>query len=242
MTEPTVLPTAAVLAAYRQGWFPMAPGHGDRRVYWINPEVRGILPLSRFRVPRRLARTLRRRPFRLTVDQDFPAVIGACGRCDPARGRAETWINPAIRTVFLQLYREGYAHSVECWRDGKLAGGLYGLAINGAFFGESMFSAMRDASKVALVHLVDRLRAGGFTLLDAQFENDHLDQFGQERLARPVFRRRLDAALERDADFFRIGDAGGLPDDRYPDGVRPSPADDGPGRSAWDRAAPAPSP
>lgn len=220
MTEAAVLPVAGVLEAYRQGWFPMAQSRGDQKVYWINPDVRGVLPLARFHVPRRLARTLRQRPFGLTVDQAFPAVIGACGRCDPDGDRSETWINPAIRTVFLQLYEDGHAHSVECWRDGELVGGLYGLAVNGAFFGESMFSVVRDASKVALVHLVDRLRAGGFVLLDAQFENDHLDQFGQERLSRAAFRRHLEVAVTHDADFFRVGGAGQVPDHLYPDSVR----------------------
>ena len=211
MTAAAILPVAGVLEAYRQGWFPMAQSRGDQKVYWINPDVRGVLPLARFHVPRRLARTLRQRPFGLTVDQAFPAVIGACGRCDPDGDRSETWINPAIRAVFLQLYEEGHAHSVECWRDGELVGGLYG---------ESMFSAVRDASKVALVHLVDRLRAGGFVLLDAQFENDHLDQFGQERLSRAAFRRHLEVAVARDADFFRIGGAGQVPDNLYPDSDR----------------------
>lgn len=220
MTTTAVLPVAGVLEAYRRGWFPMAQSRGDRNVYWINPDVRGVLPLPRFHVPRRLARTLRQRPFGITVDQAFPEVISACGRCDPVRDRTETWINPAIRAVFLQLFVEGHAHSVECWRDGELVGGLYGLALNGAFFGESMFSAERDASKIALVHLVDRLRVGGFTLLDAQFENDHLDQFGQERLSRAAFRRHLDAALARDADFFRIGRAGQVADGVYPDAER----------------------
>ncbi len=228
MTESAVLPVAGVLKAYRQGWFPMAQSRGDHKVYWINPDVRGVLPLARFHVPRRLARTLRQRPFRLTVDQAFPAVISACGRCDPGGDRSETWINPAIRTLFLQLHEEGHAHSVECWRDAELVGGLYGLAVNGAFFGESMFSAIRDASKVALVHLVDRLRAGGFVLLDAQFENDHLDQFGQERLSRAAFRRHLEVAVARDADFFRIGGAGQLPDSLYPDAARLPMASGGP--------------
>ncbi len=227
MTPPLAPLTTAVLSAYRLGWFPMAQSRRDQGVYWVNPEVRGILPLSRFHVPRRLMRTLRRRPYRLTVDQAFPAVIAGCARSDPVRGRFDTWINPAIRAVFLELHQEGHAHSVECWRDGELAGGLYGIAINGAFFGESMFSLLRDASKVALVHLVDRLRAGGFTLLDAQFVNDHLDQFGQERLARPVFRRLLEAALDREADFFRIASAGALPCDRYPDAIRRPPPDFG---------------
>ena len=216
MTTYARLPPAAVLEAYRQGWFPMAQSRVDRKVYWINPDVRGVLPLTQFHVPRRLARTLRKRPFELTVNLAFGAVISACARCDAGRDREETWINSAIRSVFLDFHENGHAHSVECWRDGCLAGGLYGLAINGAFFGESMFSAVRDASKVALVHLVDRLRTGGFTLLDAQFENDHLDQFGQERMPRGRFRAHLRTALLQDADFFRIGPPGVIAEAIYP--------------------------
>ena len=223
MTTDAGLPPAAVLKAYRQGWFPMAQSRGGRKVYWINPDVRGVLPLTRFHVPRRLARTLRKRPFRVTVDRAFEATISACARCDPGRNRDETWINPAIRSVFLDLHEHGHAHSVECWRDGRLAGGLYGLAINGAFFGESMFSAVRDASKVALVHLVDRLCTGGFTLLDAQFENDHLDQFGQERMPRARFRAHLATALLQDADFFRIGPPGLVAEAIYPGMIREIP-------------------
>ncbi len=216
MSAPAALAAADVLEAYRQGWFPMAQSRGDSRVYWISPDVRGVLPLPTFHIPRRLARTCRQKRFQLSVDTAFPAVIDACGRSDPSRDRTETWINPSIRAVFLDLHRAGHAHSVECWRDGVLAGGLYGLAVNGAFFGESMFSTARDASKVALVHLVHRLRAGGFTLLDAQFENDHLDQFGQERVLRAAFRMRLAAALMQAADFYRLGPPGPVSGDQDP--------------------------
>ena len=186
-----------VLRAYRQGLFPMAETRRSDRLYWLDPERRGVLPLDRFHLPRRLRRTVLSDAFAVTVDQDFSATIGCCAA--PAPGRHETWINPEILHLFTELHRMGHAHSVECRRDGSLVGGLYGVAIGGVFFGESMFSLCRDASKVALVHLVARLRLGGFRLLDTQFLTGHLAQFGAEEVSRDEYRQALVLALDAPA-------------------------------------------
>ena len=182
-----------VVQAYRQGLFPMAETRLGDRIYWLDPEQRGILPLDGFHLSRRLRRTVNSARFEVAVDRDFPATIAGCAA--PDHGRPDTWINPDIRQLFTELHRMGYAHSVECWQDGALVGGLYGVAIGGAFFGESMFSRARDASKVALVPLVARLRQGGYRLLDTQFLTPHLASLGAVEISRGEYRRRLSAAL-----------------------------------------------
>jgi leucyl/phenylalanyl-tRNA--protein transferase len=188
-----------LLNAYAVGIFPMAETRDDPELYWIDPERRGILPLERFHVPRSLRRTLRRDPFEIRADTAFRDVVAGCA--EPSAERPESWINDDIRTVYGALFDAGYAHSVECWDGGRLVGGLYGVAIGGAFFGESMFSRVRDASKVALVHLVARLEAGGFRLLDTQFVTAHLARFGAVEIARDEYRRRLRSALKTRATF-----------------------------------------
>jgi leucyl/phenylalanyl-tRNA--protein transferase len=182
-----------LLDCYRQGVFPMADARHDRRMFLVDPVRRGILPLDGLRVSRRLARTVRSGRFEARIDSAFAEVIAACAASRP--GRLETWINGSIETLCLRLFERGFAHSVEAWRDGRLVGGLYGIAIGGAFFGESMFSVERDASKVALVHLVERLNAGGFALLDTQFITDHLASLGAIEIARTDYRARLKRAL-----------------------------------------------
>lgn len=182
-----------LLRAYACGLFPMARTRDDPQLHWIDPDQRGILPLETFHVPRSLQKTLRRGEFTITVDQAFPAVMEGCAA--PAPGRDETWINPQITALFTALHRSGHAHSVEAWRDGQLVGGLYGLALGGAFFGESMFSRCTDASKVALCALVERLRDGGFVLLDTQFITAHLARFGAVEIPRAQYHARLRAAL-----------------------------------------------
>jgi len=190
-----------VLRAYRAGLFPMAESRRGDRLYWLDPEQRGVLPLDRFHLPRRLARTVLAGAFAVTSNLDFAGVIAGCAA--PAEGREDTWINPEIERLFLSLHRMGHAHSVEVWEGepggSPLAGGLYGVALGGAFFGESMFSRVRDASKVALVHLVARLRLCDFTLLDAQFQTAHLAQFGCHEVARPLYKRLLSEAVEQSA-------------------------------------------
>jgi leucyl/phenylalanyl-tRNA--protein transferase len=190
-----------MLRAYRAGLFPMAETRRGDRLYWLDPELRGVLPLDRFHLPRRLRRTVLSGDFTVTTNHDFPGVIAACAA--PAEGREDTWINPEIERLFGALHRMGHAHSVEVWLPAAggpaLVGGLYGVALGGAFFGESMFSRSRDASKVALVHLVARLRLFGFTLLDAQFQTTHLAQFGCHEVPRQAYKRLLSEAVEEQA-------------------------------------------
>ena len=189
-----------LLRAYANGLFPMAEARDDPALYLFDPEVRGIIPLDGFHVPRRLARRVRSGLFDVRIDSAFAAVIEACA--EPRPGRRETWINQPIRELYGALHARGAAHSVESWRDGKLVGGLYGVVLGGAFFGESMFSLETDASKVALVHLVEHLRARGFSLLDTQFLTPHLGSFGAIEIPRDEYRWRLARALEQDASFY----------------------------------------
>ncbi len=191
---PEITP-ALLLRAYASGVFPMADAADADEIYWIDPQRRGVLPLDGLAVPRRLARGFLNADVEIAVDRDFAGVLAGCA------DRPETWINGDIRRLYLDLHRGGYAHSVEIWRDGALAGGLYGVALGGAFFGESMFSRARDASKFALIALVARLRAGGFTLLDTQFVTDHLARLGAVEITRAEYHRRLEAALARPARF-----------------------------------------
>src|SRR5215470_7424172 len=191
-----------LLKAYACGIFPMAESADDPALYWIEPPQRGILPLEGVHVPRRLAKTVRQRVFEVRIDTDFDGVIGGCAASRP--GRRTTWINPKIRALYRELFEMGRCHTVEAWAGGRLVGGLYGVALHGAFFGESMFSFERDASKVALIYLCARLVRGGFTLLDTQFVTDHLKQFGAIEVERPQFHLRLERALAHSADFFAM--------------------------------------
>jgi leucyl/phenylalanyl-tRNA---protein transferase len=197
-----------MLRAYRIGLFPMAESREARTLYWLDPEQRGVIPLEGFHLPRRLARRLRQAPYRITANQAFPEVITECAA--PRPSSAESWINGEIRALFLALHRQGHAHSIEAWEGEQLVGGLYGVSLGGAFFGESMFSRADDASKIALVHLVARLRLGGFTLLDAQFQTAHLAQFGTEEVPRAIYKQRLAAAVEVEAQFPAEPDAAAL--------------------------------
>ena len=189
----------ALLKAYACGIFPMAESAESPELHWIDPEFRGALPLDGVRVPRRLARTIRQGRFDVRVDQDFEAVIDECAA--PRAGRTSTWINDRIRTLYGELFEAGFCHTVEVYRDQRLVGGLYGVGLKGAFFGESMFSTETDASKVALLYLCARLIHGGFQLLDTQFLTGHLAQFGAEEISRADFHERLTHALEQHADF-----------------------------------------
>lgn len=183
-----------VLRAYAAGVFPMAESRGSDRMYWLDPALRGVLPLDAgFHLPRRLRRTVLSGRFTVTADRDFAGVIRGCA--EPAPGRTDTWINDEIEALFIALHRRGFAHSVETWADGRLVGGLYGVALGGAFFGESMFSRATDASKVALVHLVARLRLCGFVLCDTQFLTAHLARFGTVEIPKADYKARLAAAL-----------------------------------------------
>ncbi len=188
-----------LLKAYAAGIFPMAESADDPSLYWIDPDQRGVIPLDKFHVPKRLKRTILAKPFEVTADTAFAETIAACAEERP--DRQTTWINARIRALYSQLFRMGFCHSVECWRDGVLVGGLYGVSIGGAFFGESMFSRERDASKVALVYLVARLNAGGYKLLDTQFVTDHLSTFGAHEVDREVYHQLLEGALGVEGEF-----------------------------------------
>lgn len=194
-----------LLQAYAAGVFPMADGRHDSDLFWVDPEERGILPLDSFHLPKSLAKQVRRDDFNVTADRAFRDVVAACAR--PARGRDTTWISERIEDLYADLHDRGFAHSVECWREGRLVGGLYGVSLGGAFFGESMFHSETGASKVALTHLVARLKAGRFILLDTQFVTDHLKQFGAQEISREGYHERLKLALAiHSANFHELGD------------------------------------
>jgi len=197
--RPFLLTPDLLLRAYRLGLFPMAEARESRTLHWLDPEARGVLPLHGFHIPRSLMKTLRAGRFTVTADADFPAAIAACAAI--RENRPETWINEEIERLFTELFALGFAHSVETWENGRLVGGLYGVALGGAFFGESMFSTATDASKVALVHLVARLRLGGYTLLDTQFITTHLARFGAAEIPRDDYHRLLADAVEIQARF-----------------------------------------
>ncbi|MGB7102870.1 MAG: leucyl/phenylalanyl-tRNA--protein transferase [Xanthobacteraceae bacterium] len=188
-----------LLKAYACGIFPMAESAEDPALYWIEPERRGILPLDRFHVPSRLARTVRSSRFSVVVDRDFDGVLDGCS--EPMPGRTRTWINTRIRSLYRKLYERGDCHTVEVYEGDELVGGLYGVSLGRAFFGESMFHRARDASKVALVHLVARLKAGRYRLLDTQFVTEHLRTFGAVEVSRPAYHKLLDAALVGEGNF-----------------------------------------
>jgi leucyl/phenylalanyl-tRNA---protein transferase len=190
-----------LLQAYRIGVFPMGERRDDPKLYWLDPRLRAVLPLDGFHLPHRLARTVRADRFAVTADTAFSETVRACA--EPRPGHPESWINEPIVELYTQLHQRGYAHSVECRVDGELVGGLYGVSVGAAFFGESMFSRQRDASKVALVHLVARLISGGFRLLDCQFMTEHLRSFGAIEIPRDEFKVRLAEAIDRTATFQR---------------------------------------
>jgi len=207
MRTPFRLTPEILIKAYCSGIFPMAESADDPELFWVDPEHRGILPLDRFHVPRRLARVVRQDRFEIRIDSNFAGTLTACA--EATEKRPNTWINSEIVRLYTSLHEFGAVHSVECWQDGALVGGLYGMSIGGAFFGESMFSRAADASKVALVHLVALLRIGGFRLLDLQFVTSHLAQFGAVEVPRLQYQRLLAEALRYRCVFPR-GLGGGV--------------------------------
>ncbi len=193
------IPTDLLLKAYASGVFPMAENESDPEVFWVRPEIRGIIPLDAFHTPKSLAKTLRHNPFEIRFDTDFEGVIDACA--EKRDERPSTWINGPIREAYIQLHYMGHCHSVEAWREGRLAGGLYGVSLGRVFFGESMFSRETDASKVCLVALVERLRKQGYKLLDTQFTTEHLKRFGAIDVPRAEYEQMLAEALVGTAIF-----------------------------------------
>lgn len=196
--DPLQITPTLLLRAYAAGVFPMAESAEAETLFWVDPKRRGVLPLDALHVSASLRRRIRRGGFRVRVNGDFAAALDGCA------DRSETWINAEIRDLFITLNRMGYAHSIEVWDEAGLAGGLYGVSLGGAFFGESMFSYRPDASKLALVWLVARLRAGGFTLLDTQFVTDHLARMGAVEISRDAYHAELDRALEAPAQFWAL--------------------------------------
>lgn len=192
-----------LLTSYQHGIFPMAQGE---EIYWYDPDPRAIIPLDQFHVPRSLAQTIRQGKFQIRLDSDFRAVMTACAQ--PMPGRETTWINPKLIDLYDGLFKMGNAHTVEVWQADQLVGGLYGVAVNGLFAGESMFSRVRDGSKIALVHLVERLKAGGYVLLDTQFVTPHLQRFGAIEIPRTEYKERLKCAMTVQTDFFKLPLAG----------------------------------
>jgi leucyl/phenylalanyl-tRNA--protein transferase len=183
-----------LLRAYASGVFPMSESQNDPNVYWVEPELRGVLPLNEFHISKSLKKVVRKKTFEIFCDRSFERVLDECA--EPSKGRDVTWINKSIRDNVIKLHEMGFAHSVECWSDNKLVGGLYGISLGAAFFGESMFSKVTNASKVALVYLVARMRLGGFKLLDTQFTTDHLSQFGVIEITSVHYLELLDEALK----------------------------------------------
>jgi leucyl/phenylalanyl-tRNA---protein transferase len=194
-----VIPADLLVSAYTHGWFPMAGD--DEVIRWYSPDPRGIIPLDAFHVPSRLGRVIRSRRFEVRIDESFAEVVRACAEAEREPGDSGSWISEEIAESYQALHAAGIAHSVETWRDGRLAGGLYGVAIGGAFFGESMFHRATDASKVALVALVERLRQRGFRLLDTQWVTDHLVQFGAVEISRSKYLKLLDESLQVSCRF-----------------------------------------
>ena len=192
LNPPAVTPEI-LLRAYSAGLFPMAESADDPEIYWVQPEVRGIIPLDEFHVSKSLAKAIRQKPFDIRFDTAFEAVMTGCAQA--TEDRPTTWINPLIRRLYTELHRLGYAHSVEAWEDDQMVGGLYGVSLGSAFFGESMFSRRTNASKVCLVYLVERLREKGFTLLDTQFTTEHLKTFGAIDVPRKAYERLLEQAM-----------------------------------------------
>ena len=197
------IPPDLLLRAYATGVFPMAEAADDPEVFWVRPETRGVLPLEDFHIPKSLAKIIRRGRFEIRRNSNFTGVIAGCAEARP--GRQSTWINGPIREAYGELFADGHCHTVEAWRDGTLVGGLYGVSLGAAFFGESMFSRERDASKVCLAHLVEHLRAQGFLLLDTQFTTEHLKRFGARDLPRGAYERLLQDALKGEARFLASG-------------------------------------
>ena len=191
-----------LIACYRTGIFPMSDSRDDDYLFLVDPPMRGVLPLDGFHIPSRLARTVRKDDYTVRIDTAFTQIIELCA--ESASDRASTWISHSIQALYQALFARGLAHSIEVWQEDRIIGGLYGVAIGGAFFGESMVSRATDASKVALVHLVARLKAGGFTLLDCQFQTDHLRQFGVVEIPKAEYLEKLAVAVDARADFYAL--------------------------------------
>lgn len=201
--------TDILLNAYMCGYFPMSESRLSGDIFWVEPKKRGILPLHQFHAPKSLIKRLKQTPFEIRVDSAFNAVMDACS--NPRAGHSDTWINPKIKSLYGQLFELGFAHSVECWKKQQLVGGLYGVSIGGAFFGESMFTLETDASKIALCYLVARLKKGGYTLLDTQFLTPHLARFGTLEVTQKKYLEKLEVSLQDEGDFYGLAEGADAP-------------------------------
>ena len=203
-----------VLDAYRHGLFPMSENIDSPDIFWVKPKIRGIIDPYKITVRKKVKQLLNKQPYIIKINTDFIRVIESCA--EPSKNRENTWINSSIRDVYIELHYKGYAHSIECYSNDELIGGLYGVAIGGVFFGESMFSKVKDASKIALLHLIDRLKKGRFTILDTQFITEHLKTFGAYEIEQENFLIILNKAPQVNADFFKMGESGELNENLYP--------------------------
>ncbi len=209
------IPSDIVLQAYKSGLFPMAETVNSQEIYWIEPKKRGVFYFDKIKVPKKLKKLSKSLPFQISVDLQFNNVIENCSKLTAKRN--DTWINNTIKQIYIELYEKGYAHSVECYINKRLVGGLYGLSIGGVFFGESMFSLVSNASKFALFHLIERLKAGNYDFIDTQFINDHLSQFGAIEISNKDFKTMLNKSIKKDnSDFYKFYQKGFLPNKLLP--------------------------
>ncbi len=208
------IPIETVLNAYKQGLFPMAETAKSKEIYWIEPKKRGIFFFDKIKIPSKLKKLARSNPFEIAVNMEFHNVIENCSRLTSAR--QDTWINETIKIIYLELFEQGHAHSVECYLDKKLVGGLYGVSIGGVFFGESMFSLVTNSSKFALLHLIERLSVGEYDFIDTQFINDHLKRFGAVEVTDTFFKRILKRGIKKKANFFKFFPSGFIPNNLLP--------------------------
>ena len=208
------IPINSVIEAYKQGMFPMAETYSSKEIYWIEPKKRGVFYFNKIKIPKKFKRFLKKHNFQIAIDNNFEQVINNCAKLNSTR--KDTWINSTIKKIYIEMHYNGLAHSVECYLNKELVGGLYGIKIGRIFFGESMFSFVSNASKVTLVHLLERLKIGGFKILDTQFINEHLKQFGAIEVSNKEFKSIIEKNINKEANFYFYSQKGFLPDELYP--------------------------
>ncbi len=208
------IPINSVIEAYKQGMFPMAETYSSKEIYWIEPKKRGVFYFNKIKIPKKFKRFLKKHNFQIAIDNNFEQVINNCAKLNSSR--KDTWINSTIKKIYIEMHNSGLAHSVECYLNNELVGGLYGIKIGRIFFGESMFSFVSNASKVTLVHLLERLKIGGFKILDTQFINEHLKQFGAIEVSNKEFKSIIEKNINKEANFYFYSQKGFLPNHLYP--------------------------
>ena len=208
------IPINSVIEAYKQGMFPMAETYSSKEIYWIEPKKRGVFLFNNIKIPKKFKKFLKKNNFQIAIDNNFEQVINNCAKLNSSR--KDTWINSTIKKIYIEMYNNGLAHSVECYLNKELVGGLYGIKIGRIFFGESMFSFVSNASKITLVHLLERLKIGGFKILDTQFINEHLKQFGAIEVSNKEFKSIIEKNINKEANFYFYSEKGFLPTHLYP--------------------------